>query len=93
MSVRVIYEVAPLKASNIPATWETKVRDRKKQLPPLRNADIRSYNVSLKGKHVGVSSEKHEIFWQQPFADVWHLLGTKWNHQNLCRLYSFLARL
>jgi hypothetical protein len=38
-----------------------KVSQRKKQLPPLRNADMKNYNVSLKGKHFGVNSENKEI--------------------------------
>ena len=38
-----------------------KVPERKKQLPPLRNADMRRYKVSLKGKHFGINSENHEI--------------------------------
>jgi ribosomal protein L32 len=60
--VREIYKHAPLEPSNIPATLDTKVPEMKKQLPPKRIADMRRYKVSLKGKHLGVNTEKHEIF-------------------------------
>jgi chorismate-pyruvate lyase len=62
VSDRVIYKYILLKVSNILATWETKVPERKKQLPTLRNADVRRYNISLKGKDVVVNFENHEIF-------------------------------